>query len=125
MTDKNAFLYLKPSSQTRISDMHGRTIKRSQNLRGVLEFARANPCNVVELRALEGEQSGFYGVAFHFEGGAHSYHVWSDWRVLMDWLRSRRTWCGRLSVDSDIFARPDFEPYRKRLAGKAWHIHAR
>lgn len=34
----------------------------------------------------------YFPVTFYFNDGAKAVTAWSNWRVLADWLRSRRSW---------------------------------
>ena len=89
------------SAPTRVCNRLGYTVRTSRNLRGVLEHARRHNVDVVELRELE---AGHYGVAFHFDNGDTALTNWADWRVLLDWILSRRSWSvTRVSVDASLF----------------------
>lgn len=125
MTDKTAFAHISPGSSARICDRLGRTVAHSRNLRGVMRYASKQPCEVVELRALEGAQAGYFGVVFHYIDGANSRHVWSDWRVFLDWIAARRTWCGRIRVDSTLYDHPDFAERAKKVRSNHWYIQTR
>ena len=75
----------------RIADFHGKTVATSKNLRGVLAFARKHPVNVV---TVADKGNGNYEVIFYFEGCLPYSAVtnWADWRVLLQWLVSRKSW---------------------------------
>jgi hypothetical protein len=85
----------------RICDFHGATVATSQNLRGVLTFARKHPVDVVKI-TVRGDR---YRVVFYFWGWGASLHhsaetQWADWRVLCDWLKARRSWSiTRINID--------------------------
>lgn len=71
-------------------------VKRSRNLRGILEYAR-NTSDVAEIhchRLMSATPNGatFYPVTFFFRNGAECCVDWSDWRVLAQWVKSRRSW---------------------------------
>ena len=100
MTAKSDFPQ-QPGHRVRICDLRGYTVAYSQNLRGILEYARKSPVNVVELRDLD---NGYYGVAFHFDDGACGLTCFSDWRVALGWLYSRRSWSiERISIEDSLW----------------------
>lgn len=72
----------------RIYDIRGRIVRRSQNLRGILDHARR--FEVVTISAYESE--GKYKVRFGFSNDDWARVEFADWRVLVDWIRARRSW---------------------------------
>jgi hypothetical protein len=99
----------------RICDFHGKTVATSQNLRGVLTFARKHPVDVVKITALP-EHSFRVVFYFHNVHGAHysGETVWADWRVVCDWLASRKSWSvERINIDPRLFA--DMHPRLRRI----------
>jgi hypothetical protein len=104
--------------EVRVTDRLHRVSRRSKNLRAVLEHARKHVVTVVEVRQV-GE---YYGVAFHFEGGDTALTCWSDWRVLADWLKARRSWGpDRISLDFEADGILD----RFRAASQGTWVHYR
>lgn len=64
-----------------------------EGLRPVLRYARASPVNVVTLDYSKSTfRDGRYSVIFYFDDGATCETFWQDWRVLLDWLKARRSW---------------------------------
>jgi hypothetical protein len=89
----------------RICDFYGKTVATSQNLRGVLTFARKYPVDVVKVTALP-EHS--FRVVFYFPDadGLHysAETTWADWRVFCDWIKARKSWSvERINIDPRLF----------------------
>ena len=74
---------------TKIFNSNGKLIKRSKNLRGILDYARVSPVNTV-LCHENFDRS--YTVEFTFDNDALGLTVFADWRVLCHWLKARRSW---------------------------------
>ena len=74
---------------TLIFDRHGATISKSKNLAGLMRYYSAHPADlVIKVR----ECPNGFAVTFFFDDGVEAHTVWGDWRVLLDWLRARRSW---------------------------------
>lgn len=87
-------------------------LAKSQNLRGLLTYYRAHPDDIV-VKVEEG-----YKVMFFFShDGAQCQTNWADWRVLLDWIRTRRTWSvNRVTFDAPLYDQIDateFASFRK------------
>lgn len=84
-----------------VYDRLGKTQMTGQNLRPVLRYARVSPVNVIAVKP--GDGAGHYDVTFYYDNGAECRTCWADWRVLLDWLHSRRSWgANRLTFDTKI-----------------------
>ena len=103
-----------------IYDRLGRTIRRSRNLRGVLEHYRKHPDDMtVKVRPLPEHH---YKVTFYWPSrGESGESIWADWRVLLDWLAARKSWSiNRVTFDAPLYDSimvedPDaFEAFRKK-----------
>ena len=77
-----------------IRDRHGRTMKKSRNLRGLIEYApkagELKMVTVMECRHLEEHGDTKYGVAFYWPEGVHGLCVFADWRVLLTFMDNAR-----------------------------------
>ena len=95
----------KGSNMTLIYDKTGAIVRRSRNLRGLLEHARRVVPVSARLERLHssGPDTGFYRLCVRFHNGDIAVSPFSDWRVAADWCRSRRSW-GRLAFEG----LPDF-----------------
>lgn len=91
-----------------VYDRHGATIRRSINLRGLLTHYRAYPDDLV-VKVIENPISaGDYNVTFFFARGETCLTHWADWRVLLDWIRARRSWSvNRVTFDAPLYDRID------------------
>ena len=73
-----------------------RPVKRSRNLRGILDYARVSPVVSVDCQRVVREPltGGLpvYSVTFIFDNGAIGESDWQDWRVLVQWIKARRSW---------------------------------
>lgn len=102
-----------------VTDRLHKVLMRGEGLRPVLRYARISPCTVVRVDlAVNAGQVGNYAVTFYFEDASQSLTYWADWRVLLDWLRSRHSWTSLYRIR---FAHPDlFQEViqDKRLKGK-------
>lgn len=99
-----------------VYDMHGKTIRRSANLRGVLAHYRAKPADIVVKVAQNG--NGSYNVTFYWPDGDYALSYWNDWRVLLDWLKARRSWSiSRVTFNAPLYDEhendPRFAAFRK------------
>ena len=100
MTAKNEFPQT-PGTRVRICGRNGITVAQSANLRGILDYARRSPVNVVELRDLG---NGNYGVAFHFDNRCSALTCFADWRVALTFLAARRKWSvERISIEESLW----------------------
>jgi hypothetical protein len=113
-------------SKARVYDMHGRTVRQSKNLAGILTHYRSNPADIV-VKVVEAEDDpSFYEVTFFWPNGDHGVTRWSDWRVLLDWLKARRSWSiARVTFDARIYdcfsADPRFATFRRDCAPLTRH----
>ena len=90
-----------------VYDRLGRTIRRSKNLRGVIEYYRANPEDIV-VKVKEWPDYNDYDVTFYWpHSGATAKSRWGDWRILLDWLKARRSW----SIDRVTFDTPLYDKH--------------
>lgn len=69
-------------------------VKRSRNLRGILDYARVSPVQSIDCQRLISETSDarLYSVTFLYDNGAIGESDWNDWRVLVHWIKARRSW---------------------------------
>lgn len=75
---------------TIIRNKAGDVIRRSRNLRGVLDYARdVSPVEKVELPE---RSKGPYPIAFTFYDGSRADTTFEDWRVAARWVAARRSW---------------------------------
>lgn len=75
--------------------LDNRLVKSSRNLRGILDYARISPVERVDCQRLLSESPGgpqFYPVTFFYDNGAIGQADFQDWRVLVDWIKARRSW---------------------------------
>ncbi len=103
---------------TAIYNMHGRTKHRSKNLRGIIEHYRHNPTDLVVKVAEAKDDPSHYAVTFFWPNGDQGVTRWADWRVLLDWLKARRSWSiARVTFDARIYdchlADPQIAAFRK------------
>jgi len=79
-----------------ILDKTGRVIRRSKNLRGILDHARRE--YVVEARVehdpadLPLQRRDGYRVTFVYGNGDSAVAHFADWRVFIQWIHNRRSW---------------------------------
>lgn len=73
----------------RVTDLTRNVLMRGEGLRPVLRYARKRPVDVVRV---DPDPTGGWEVTFYFDGGAECLTRWQDWRVLIHWLRARRSW---------------------------------
>ena len=90
---------------TVIYDRLGKTIRRSRNLRGLLEHYRRNPNDLVVKVCASVESPLDYDVTFFWPQNGDQAHVtWADWRVLLNWLKARRSWSiARVTFDAPLY----------------------
>lgn len=74
-----------------IRNKAGRVIRRSRNLRGVLDYARA-VSGVQSVVVACDHRAGVYPLAFRFFDGSTCEAPFADWRVAADFLLRRRSW---------------------------------
>lgn len=89
----------------------GQVIRRSRNLRGLLDHARRSEVISVAVM-LKPERPGYYDYRVTFANGDSATDVFADWRVAADFTAARRTWASHtppaggprraLQVDSDV-----------------------
>lgn len=93
---------------TRIYDRLGQTIRRSQDLRGLLEHVRRNRDDLV-IKITESDNK--YQVTVYWPAsGEHGCTTFVDWRVLLDWLASRRSWSiDKIKIDAPLYDRIEVE----------------
>lgn len=96
---------------TIIRDTYGKVIRRSRNLRGLVDHASRLMVTAVEFLDTDGRLLELLGsYAEHEKAGVSPYGCrryemrvtyangdigqafWADWRVAADWLANRRTW---------------------------------
>lgn len=76
----------------------GKVIHTSQNLRGVIEHARRVYVVSVHVehddkgRPISALDGGGYQVTFQFGNGDVCHTEFADWRVLVQWIKARRSW---------------------------------
>lgn len=73
----------------------GRTIRKSQNLRGMLDYARVSPVVRVESSRV-GKVSGVLHVVY--KDGAESSAKFRSYHIMIDFIRNRRTWKTALHI---------------------------
>lgn len=92
---------------TFVYDRFGKTVRRSRNLRGIIEHYRKNPDDLV-VKVIEHSDYGDYDVTFYWPNlGFTAKARWNDWRVLLGWLASRRSW----SIDRVTFDAPLYDKH--------------
>lgn len=76
-----------------IKNKGGDVIRRSRNLRGVLDYARdVSPVQTVSITARHVPGESVYHVRFTFDDGSTCTAPFADWRVAADFLLARRSW---------------------------------
>lgn len=75
-----------------IKNKGGDVIRRSRNLRGVLDYARVSPVESVSITARHVPGDSSYHLAFRFDDGSTCTAAFAAWRVAADWLLARRSW---------------------------------
>ena len=73
--------------------LQGHIVRRSQNLRGVLDYAR-DTSRVESVTIIHEETPAGYPVLFTFRDGATCSTNFADLSVAAEFLRSRRSWGG-------------------------------
>lgn len=112
----------------RIYNVAGTTIRQSKNLRGVLAHYSANPADLV-VKVIEiGRTGGYYKVIFYWPNGDEAITQWGDWRVLLDWLKARRSWSiARVTFDAPLYDKHEtderFTSFRKACAPLTRHTY--
>lgn len=114
----------------RIYDGHGITIRRSKNLLGLLRQYRYNPCDmVVKVKAAPRDGRPYnYDVSFFWPNGDVAETQWADWRVLLVWLKARRSWSiARVTFDAPLYDQHEkeerFAQFRKACAPLTRHAY--
>lgn len=72
-----------------IHNKAGDVIRKSKNLRGVLEYARISPVQSVGIGPAG---PGEYLVTFHFADGSRCATVFQSWGVAVRFILGRRSW---------------------------------
>ena len=72
-----------------IIEKNGQIIRKSINLRGMLDYARISPVKRVELTPLD-KASGRLRVIYD-DGAVTSAHF-ASFKIMVDFVRNRRTW---------------------------------
>ncbi len=73
-----------------ISDINGNVIRKSANLRGLLDHARRTPVETVELTR---KPAGAAMVRVNFYNGDWAVASFGSATVAHNWIMSRRSWC--------------------------------
>lgn len=81
-----------------IYDSHGQVIRRSRNLRGILDHARRT---WIEEASASPAQEGKGILSVSFGDGSTCRTEFASYEVLCWWLRSRRSWAGVRRIGSD------------------------
>lgn len=76
---------------TVILDANEREIRRSRNLRGLLDHARRKAPKIARLEP-SATDSGAWILTVTFDGGDTALSRWQDWTVCADWIAARRSW---------------------------------
>lgn len=74
-----------------IRNKAGRAIRRSRNLRGVLDYAR-DVSSVQSVVIACDHKAGNYPLVFRFFDGSTCEATFADWRVAAAFLLARRSW---------------------------------
>jgi hypothetical protein len=69
--------------------LNDKIVSRSQNLRGILDYARKFPMESASVRRMP---EGKAQVRFTFSNGAESLTLWESFRIASDWIRQRKSW---------------------------------
>ena len=84
----------------------GAPLRRPANLRGVLAHYSSNPEDLVVKVKDDNTRGGFAVTFFWPRCGDHCETHWHDWRVLLDWLKARRSWSiERVTFDAPLYDR--------------------
>lgn len=78
----------------------GVIVKRSRNLRGVLDYARQHPVIKAEIDYVE--TSGGYLVKFYYWDNAASQSNWADADVARCWVYDRLSWGKPVKADKTV-----------------------
>lgn len=68
----------------------GRIIRKSKNLRAMLDYARVSPVVRIESCPINNDVCGTVRVIY--ADGAESRGNFRSYHIMIDWLRNRRTW---------------------------------
>lgn len=68
--------------------LQGKTVAKSQNLRGILGYARKHPVVRASVHKMEGGARFF----ITFNNGAECGGTFADFSVCVGWFLSRRSW---------------------------------
>lgn len=90
-------------------EKNGQIIRRSKNLRGLVDYARVSPVVRIESTPVKGhEVCGTMRV--FYKDGAVSRANFASYHIMIDWIRNRRTWRGAKRVmqgpDVDHLTKP-------------------
>lgn len=78
-----------------IQNANGLVIGKSKNLRGVLSRASKFTVDAVYCDRVKPFAPGslpYYDVQFEYSDGSIAFAEFADWRVLVDFIKARRTW---------------------------------
>ena len=112
----------------KVYDMLGRTTRSSKNLRGILDHYSAKPADLVIKVCQSRIDPHNYEVTFFWPDGDHGVTKWADWRILLDWLRARRSWSiSRVTFDAPLYDYhlddPQIAEFRKLCAPLTRHAY--
>jgi hypothetical protein len=89
---------------THIYDRLGKTIRRSRNLRGLMDHYRAKPEDVVIKVTQDKDYRNYPVTVFWPISGDQGHATFADWRVLLDWIGARRSWSvQRVTFDAPLY----------------------
>jgi len=93
---------------TEIKTANGDTIRRSKNLRGIIDYARCSPVAKVDgIFDPENEVRGI--LAVEYSDGCTSTASFASYNIMVDWIRNRRIFRNArvtLSKDFGYFTKP-------------------
>lgn len=69
---------------------NGRTVAKSRNLRGILDYARKSPVRKATVSCYNRERTG--NVYILFEDGSECRTEFAGYIVAVEWIRARRSW---------------------------------
>ena len=78
-----------PKTYNVLIHKNGATVKRSRNLRGILDYARENPVVKASVVVNPDESAD---IVFTFLDGAKSLVHFQSNQVFLDWVLRRRSW---------------------------------
>jgi hypothetical protein len=81
-----------------IRDINGRSVRRSKNLRGILEYCRTCQVERVDLFGPNRDGEGVLGVTW--ADGSTCVTDFASYRLMAEWAKARRAFDGRVYVAS-------------------------